>query len=252
MSKLLDNRTAIVTGASSGIGQATAMALAQLGAAVVIHARRRGRLEDLASDIAAAGGHALAVAGDAGDPTDIDTLLEKALAWDQGGNRYDIVVVNAGRGLAGSLLGSDEAQWQEVFQVNVMGTAHLMRKAGQYLAGRKCGDIVVLGSVSGYNISPFSSFYGSSKFAVGALAEGLRREICPQGVRVSLVKPGVVISEFQDVAGYTEENFGKGVAQFGKLLEPKDIAEGICWLLTLPPHVSVGEMVIRPTGQSYP
>jgi NADP-dependent 3-hydroxy acid dehydrogenase YdfG len=71
-------------------------------------------------------------------------------------------------------------------------------------------------------------------------------------VRVSLVKPGVVVSEFQAVAGYTEDNFGKTAAQFGTLLEPENIAEGICWLLTLPPHVNVGEMVIRPTGQSYP
>jgi NADP-dependent 3-hydroxy acid dehydrogenase YdfG len=252
MSRLLENKTAIVTGASSGIGQATARALAQLGAAVVIHARREDRLDALASDIAAAGGLALAVVGDASRPGDIDLLLEKTLDWDQGGNRYDIVVVNAGRGLAGSLLGSDEAQWREVFGLNVMGAAHLMRKAGQYLAGRRTGDIVVLGSVAGHNISPFSSFYGSSKFAVGALAEGLRREIGPQGVRISLVKPGVVLSEFQAVAGYTEENFGKGVAQYGRLLEPGDIAEGICWLLTLPQHVNVGEIVIRPTGQNYP
>ena len=111
---------------------------------------------------------------------------------------------------------------------------------------------MAIGSVVGRNISPFSGFYGSSKFAIGAIAEGLRREICQYGVRVSLVMPGIVLSGFQQVAGYDEENFGKGIAQFGKLLEPQAIADGIHWLLTLPPHINVNEIMIRPTGQSYP
>ncbi|HAA02289.1 MAG TPA: short-chain dehydrogenase [Syntrophobacteraceae bacterium] len=252
MNEALAGKTAIVTGASSGIGRATAMSLAQAGAAVVIHARRRDRLDQLASDIAAQGGKALAVAGDASIPADIDSLLAQVLTWDEGGGRYDIIVANAGRGLAGGILDSQELQWQELYQINVLGAAHLLRCAGQYLTQRKCGDIVVIGSVVGRNISPFSGFYGSSKFAIGAIAEGLRREICSSGVRVSVVMPGIVLSEFQDVAGYDEENFGKGIAHFGKLLEPQAIADGIQWLLTLPPHVNVNEIMIRPTGQSYP
>jgi NADP-dependent 3-hydroxy acid dehydrogenase YdfG len=250
--KPLAGKTAVITGASSGMGHATAIALARAGAAVVISARRKDRLDDLAAAIASEGGEALAVAGDAGVQEDIDLLLDRALAWDGGGRRYDIVVVNAGRGLAGGVLASDETQWQELYQVNVMGAARLMRRAGQYLAGRKGGDIVIIGSVVGRNVSPFSGFYGSSKFAVGALAEALRREICPHGVRVSLVMPGVVLSEFQQVAGYTEENFFKSIAQFGKPLEPQSIADGILWLVSLPPHVNVSEIMIRPTGQTYP
>jgi NADP-dependent 3-hydroxy acid dehydrogenase YdfG len=250
--KLILGKTAIVTGASSGIGRATALALAQEGASVVIHARRKERLDELAAEIARQGGKALVVAGDAGIASDIDTLLERTLAWKEGGNKYDIVVVNAGRGLAGGVLSSDEAQWQELYQVNVLGAAHLMRHAGQYLVQRKGGDIVAIGSVVGRNISPYSGFYGSSKFAITAIAEGLRREICAHGVRVSVVEPGIVVSEFQGVAGYNEENFGKAVAQYGKLLDPEAIAEGIRWLLTLPPHVNVNEIMIRPTGQSYP
>jgi len=91
-------------------------------------------------------------------------------------------------------------------------------------------------------------FYGSSKFAIGAIAEGLRQEVCAHGVRVSLVMPGIVKSEFQKVAGYDEENFGKELP-YGELLEPQAIAEGICWLLSQPPHVNVSEMMIRPTGK---
>jgi NADP-dependent 3-hydroxy acid dehydrogenase YdfG len=252
MDRTFSGKTALVTGASSGIGRATASSLAQSGAAVVVYARRKERLDELASEIAGKGGKALAVAGDASRPADIDSLMEQALNWGEGGRKLDIVVVNAGRGLAGGLLDSDESQWREVYEINVLGAAHLLRVAAKYLSGRKSGDIVAIGSVVGRNISPFSGFYGSSKFAVAGLVEGLRREVCSYGVRVSLVMPGVVVSGFQEVAGYTEENFGKGVAQFGKLLDPKDIAEGICWLLSLPPHVNVNEIMIRPTGQFYP
>lgn len=252
VNKLLSDKTAIVTGASSGIGRATALTLAEAGAAVVIHARRKDRLDKLASEISDLGGKALVVVGDASIQADIDLLLNRSLAWNEGGCKYDIVIVNAGRGLAGGILSSDESQWQEIFNINVLGAAHLMRQAGQYMVQQRSGDIVVIGSVVGRNISPFSGFYGSSKFAVGAIAEGLRREICSYGVRVSLVMPGIVISEFQNVAGYNEENFGKGIAHFGKLLESQAIADGIYWLLTLPPHVNVNEIMLRPTGQNYP
>jgi len=252
MNKLFSGKTAIITGASSGIGRAAALTLARSGAAVVIQARRKDRLDELASEIIANGGKALSVVGDAGVQADIDALLDCALTWNDGGCKYDIVVVNAGRGLAGGVLSSDESQWEELYQINVFGAAHLMRRAAQYLVRRQSGDIVAISSVVGRNISPFSGFYGSSKFAVSAIAEGLRREICSHGVRVSVIMPGIVISEFQGVAGYNEENFGKGVAQFGKLLEPQAIADGIHWLLTLPPHVNVNEIMIRPTGQSYP
>jgi len=252
MNKLLSGKTAIITGASSGIGAATAATLAGAGAAVVIHARRRERLDRLAAVIAAAGGKVLAVVGDAGIEGDIDMMLEQAVSWPDGGCKYDIVVVNAGRGLAGGILNSDTARWQELFQTNVLGAAYLMRQAGNYLLQRKGGDIVAIGSAVGRHVSPFSGFYGSSKFAVAALAEALRREICRYGVRVSLVMPGIVTSEFQNVAGYDEENFGRTVAEFGRLLEPQAIADGIHWLLTLPPHVNVNEIMIRPTGQSFP
>jgi NADP-dependent 3-hydroxy acid dehydrogenase YdfG len=250
--KALSGKTAIITGASSGIGAATAKTLSQSGAALVIQARRRDRLDALAAEITAQGGKVLVVTGDAGKEQDIDALLDQALNWKDGGRTYDIVVANAGRGLAGGMLTSDESQWEDVYDVNVLGAARLMRRAGRYLVQKKGGDIVVIGSAVGKNISPFSGFYGSSKFAVGAMAEALRREICSQGVRVSVVMPGIVVSEFQKVAGYDEENFYKSIAQFGKLLEPQAIADGIHWLLTLPPHINVNEIMIRPTGQTYP
>ena len=245
-------KTAIVTGASSGIGSATALTLSQAGAAVVVFARRKDRLTKLVSDIEALGGEALAMAGDASLTSDIDRLLEQTLEWKEGGQRYDIVVVNAGRGLAGGTMTSDNYQWEDVYHTNVLGAAYLMRLSAKYFIVRKKGDIVVVGSVVGRHISPFSSFYGASKFAIGAIAEGLRQEVCAHGVRVSLVMPGIVKSEFQKVAGYNEDNFYKGIAHMGKLLTPQAIANGICWLLTQPSNVNVSEMMIRPTGQNYP
>ena len=252
MIRALSGKTAVVTGASSGIGLAVALTLARAGAAVVIHARRKERLDKLAEQIEQSGGKVLVVAGNAGDRSDIDALLERALAWEDGGSKVDIVVVNAGRGLAGGVLTSDETQWQELYQTNVLGAAYLMRQAGQYMAQRKSGDIVVVSSVAGRNISPFSGFYGSSKFAVGAVAEALRQEICSKGVRVSTVLPGIVVSGFQQVAGYSQENFGKSIAHFGTLLEPQAIADGVAWLLALPSHINVSDITIRPTGQNYP
>lgn len=248
----LSGKTAIITGASSGIGRATAVALAQAGAAVAVQARRENLLNQLAEEIVSAGGKALAVPGDAANPTDIDRLLSRTLEWDDGGGQYDIVVVNAGRGVAGGILDSDESQWKDLYHINVFGAACLMRRAGRYFVKQKRGDIVAVSSVVARQISPFSGFYGSSKFALSAIAEGLRREICSHGVRLSVVMPGVVTSGFQKVAGYDPENFGKAMARFGRILVPQDIANGILWLLSLPPHVNVNEIMIRPTGQDYP
>lgn len=250
--KPLSGKTAIITGGSSGIGRATALTLAAAGAAVVIQARRKDRLESVAREIEGRAGKVLAVVGDAGEAADIDRLLDDALAWEDGGRGYDIVVVNAGRGLAGGILTSDASQWQELCRINVIGATYLMRRAGQYMVDRRSGDIVAISSVAARNLSPFGAFYSSSKIAVSAIAEALRRDVASSGVRVSTVMPGIARSEFQQVAGYNEENFGKTVAQFGKLLEPQDIAEAIRWLLTLPPHVNINEIMIRPTGQVYP
>ncbi len=246
--QIFNDKTALVTGASAGIGRAIAQDLAAHGARVVVSARRLDRLNDLVGEIEKAGGAALAVQADAGDAGQIDALLEKTLAWD---HRLAIVVVNAGRGLAGGLLSSDRNQWEAMYQVNVMGAAHLMRKAGEIFLQRGRGDIVVLGSVAGHHISPFSGFYGSSKWALAA-AEAMRREVCDKGVRVTTIKPGIVASEFQAVAGYNTENFTKWVKKFGRPLAPADVARAVSFIVSQPAHVHINELVIRPTGQDYP
>lgn len=246
----LHGKTALVTGASAGIGTALAWQLAEAGAKVVVTARRKEKLDKLVSEMTAKGYQALAVAADAGKTSDIDASFQQAVQF--AGGKLDIVIVNAGRGLAGSMTTSDQSQWDEVYQTNVLGAGHLMRIAAIHMAANGTGDIVTLGSVAGTNISPFSSFYGSTKWAIWSMSEGLRREVGPKGVRVTCVKPGIVISEFQQVAGYNEENFGKGIKKFGKLLELDDVAKATVFVLSLPQHVHINEFVIRPTGQDYP
>ena len=244
----LSGKIALVTGASAGIGKSTALALAAEGAHVVISARRAAELEKVAAEIRNKGGKAHAIMSDAAKVEDIDRLLAEC----QKIGPIDILIVNAGRGLAGGLLTSDEAQWHQMYELNVLGAAHLMRRVGQQMVARKSGDIVTLGSASGDNVSAFSGFYGSTKFAIAGMTEAFRREVCASGVRVTLVKPAIVESEFQAVAGYTADNFYKSIARFGKLLVPEDVAETIAFIVTRPAHMHINDVIIRPTGQDYP
>ena len=246
----LAGRKALVTGASAGIGRAVAADLADAGAAMVVSARREDRLEDLVAEIAAAGGTAFAVPADAAETDAVDRLWETAA--ERLGGPADLVVVNAGRGLSGGVLSSDESVWEPMFRLNVLGAMHLMRLAAEKLAGADGPrDVVVLGSVVGSNVSPFSGAYGATKFAVEAAAEGLRREVGKSGVRITTVKPGIVASEFQEVAGYGDE-FAATVEKFGSMLDPADVARCVRFAVSQPPAVHVNTLTVRPVGQDYP
>ncbi|MBY0263195.1 MAG: SDR family NAD(P)-dependent oxidoreductase, partial [Phycisphaerales bacterium] len=179
------------------------------------------------------------------------------------GAEADLVVVNAGRGLNGSVVTSDEAQWEEMVRTNLLGAARLMRAAAHAMTAdiqqRDAGDwkkrprdIVVIGSVVGRHVSPFSSMYGGTKFAVHGMAEGVRRELAGKGVRVTLIEPGFVVSEFQGVAGYTNEWFSQMRDKFGPMLEPEDVARCISFACAQPAHVHVSDILLRPTRQDYP
>lgn len=241
---------ALITGASAGIGHATALELARRGYAVTVSARREAKLEELAAEIAAAGGLAHAVAADASEPEALDRLL--ADATEHFGGVPDVVVANAGHGLAGGVLSSDRSRWEHMIRLNFFATTHLLRIAAEAMVERGRGDVVVIGSCVGVNVSPFSGMYGATKFAVGAAAEALRREVGSRGVRVTNIRPGIVASEFQDVAGYDAENFGKATEKFGEVLAPEDVARTIGFVVNQPPHVHINELTIRPVGQDYP
>jgi NADP-dependent 3-hydroxy acid dehydrogenase YdfG len=247
-------RIAIVTGTTSGIGEATARKFVAEGFGVVGNGRNAQKLARLEKEIGSA---FCSVAGNAADNTVLKQLF--GLAFERFGRAADIVVANAGRGLGGSVKDADLTQFEDLIKINVSGALALIQKAAQKMVDmqedaypQSAADIVIIGSVVGRNISPFSAVYGASKFAVHALAEGLRREVGPKGVRVSLVEPGAVLSGFQAVAGYTDEMVKSFQENFGPLLIGDDIANAIYYIVTQPPHVHISDIVVRPTRQDYP
>ncbi len=247
-------RIAIITGATSGIGEATARRFVAKGFGVVGNGRTASKLESLEKEL---GEDFLGVAGDASSPEVIESLF--VAAQKRFGADPDIVVANAGVGLGGSAKDADLTKLEKIWALNVNGALTLIQKAAQRMVPRqekcfpeKAADIVVIGSVVGKHVSPYSVVYGSTKFAVHSLAEGLRREVGPKGVRVSLVAPGIVISGFQDGAGYSDELVAKFHEQLDPILDGDDIAEAIEHLISLPPHVNVSEIVVRCTRQDYP
>lgn len=267
----LQNRIGIITGASAGIGEALAHDLARLGARLVINARR----EDKLSEIAAAypEGQIKVVPGDAGDPALSKTLMQAC--EDAFSGKPNLVVVNAGRGLRGAVTDSNTDEWEEMIRTNILGASHLMREAAEVLTGQMTDpdanpegfgqdwaslidqdgpprDIVVLGSSVGRHISPFSSMYGSTKFAINSLAEALRRQMAKFGVRVTLIEPGVVRTEFQESAGYEMDGFGAFMDRVGPVLKPEDISRTIVFAISQPPAVHINDIMIRPTRQEYP
>ena len=249
-----NSRIAIVTGATSGIGEATARKFAAAGFGVVGNGRKAAMLTAMEKEIGPA---FCGVAGDASENSVLERLF--AAAKERFGKPADIVVANAGRGLGGSVKDADLSQFDDVIRINVTGTLAILQKAAQRMVDGKpssfpkaAADIVIVGSVVGRHVSPFSAVYGATKFAVHALAEGLRREVGPKGVRVSLVEPGIVLSGFQEVARYSDEMVNGFDEKFGPLLKGEDVANAIYFVVTQPPHVHISDIVVRPTRQDYP
>lgn len=247
-------RIAIVTGASSGIGEAIVRKFITSGYGVIGNARNAEKLNTLEQEL---GGAFFGVAGDASELAIIEALF--AAAIQHFGKQADIVVANAGRGLGGSVKDADLSQFEAMLKLNVTGTLVLLQKAAQNMVEEKQSnsteqalDIVVIGSVVGRHISPFSAVYGATKFAVHSLTEGLRREVGPKGVRVSLVEPGIVISGFQDAAGYGDGLVQQFNDKWGPLLQSNDVANAVHFIVTQPAHVHISDIMIRPTKQDYP
>lgn len=248
------SRIAIVTGATSGIGEATARRFIASGYGVVGNARNAAKLRALEHEL---GATFIGIAGDAAESTLLDRLFVSAI--ERFGRAADIVVANAGRGLSGSVKDADLSQFEDMLKINLTGALALLQKAARNMVDeqrsgfpKRAADIVIIGSVVGRHISPFSAAYGATKFAVHALAEGLRREVGPKGVRVSLVEPGTVVSGFQEIAGYDDDMVQNFTDRFGPLLHGEDVANAIHYIVSQPPHVHISDIMVRPTRQDYP
>jgi NADP-dependent 3-hydroxy acid dehydrogenase YdfG len=248
----LNGTVALVTGASSGIGAATARALAAHGAAVALVARRADRLDALAGEVRAAGGTALPLAADITDERQAHEAVERAVA-ELG--RLDTLVNDAGVMLLGFVEGAPLEDWRRMVEVNLLGLTYCTHAALPHLltaaAGEPRGvaDLVNVSSAAGRGAHAGGAVYTATKHAVGAFSESLRQEVTGRQVRVSLIEPGVTETELEGhnpdyVRAVLDERYA-GIER----LRPDDVAEAIGYVVTRPPHVAVNEMLLRPTKQ---
>jgi len=244
----LDGKVAVITGASSGIGEATAEALAAEGAAVVVAARREDRLNNLVGRIEGDGGRVLPVACDVTDEEQAHALIQRAK--DELGS-VDILVNNAGVMQLSKIEKGLSDEWRTMFDVNVMGLLYVTDAAVQAMKEQGSGYVVNISSVAGRKTRPGVGVYSGTKFAVNAISEALRQELIEDNVRVTMIEPGAVETELPN--HITDEEAKEGIDalyQLDDILQAEDIANAIVYCVTQPARVSINELLIRPTQQA--
>ncbi|KOY59406.1 MULTISPECIES: SDR family NAD(P)-dependent oxidoreductase [unclassified Streptomyces] len=252
MDDVLRGTVALVTGASSGIGRAAALALAGRGATVALTARRGDRLTELAAQIEAGGGSALVLPADIADEAEAARVVERTV---NELGRLDTLVNNAGLMILGYATESATADWKRMVDINLTGLMHTTHAAVPHLVNaaadgrRQVCDIVNVSSVAGRQAAATATVYCATKFGVVAFSEALRQELARQHVRVSLVEPGAVDTELR---GHNSPEMQEALGRmFGGIerLEAQDIADAIVYIVTRPRRVAVAEMLVRPTEQ---
>jgi NADP-dependent 3-hydroxy acid dehydrogenase YdfG len=252
MSNALQGTVALVTGASSGIGAATARQLAAAGAAVTLAARRAEMLEQLATEIRGAGGRALVHETDLTDPAQATAAVD-ATVREYG--RLDVLVNNAGVMLLGPIEDAPMEEWERMVHLNLLGLLYTAHAALPHLlkaaegGPRRVSDMVNISSVAGRIARKGSGVYNLTKFGVGAFSESLRQEVTGKHVRISIVEPGAVATELTthlrpEIRSQTAQRFANM-----EILQANDIADAITYIVTRPRHVAVNELLIRPTEQ---
>jgi NADP-dependent 3-hydroxy acid dehydrogenase YdfG len=250
MEPVLKDTVALVTGASSGIGAATASVLAAQGAAVSLAARRKDRLDALAAGLREQGGTALVLECDITDQEQAAGAVARTVA-ELG--RLDTLVNNAGVMLLGPAAGAPLSEWQRMVDLNVLGLLYCAHAAVPHLlqaaqdSPRQVADMVNISSVAGRAARNGNGVYSLTKFGIGAFSESLRQELAKRYVRVSLVEPGATATE---LAGHNRPEILESIrSQLGQRMQAEDIADAIGYIVTRPRHVAVNEMLIRPTEQ---
>ena len=249
MSGALEGKVAAVTGATSGIGEATAVALAGAGARVALAGRREDRLSALAERIEGDGGRALAVPTEVGDEAQASAFVRRA--HDELGG-LNILINNAGVMLLGPVTGGDTDEWRRMINANCFGVLYCTHAALPLLGEAAGGDIVNVSSVAGRQATLGSAVYNMTKWGVNGFTEGLRQEALHAGIRVSVVEPGMVATELLDhnTNPAVLEAAEKLREQVGTPLSSDDIARVILYIVSQPEHVAVNEVLIRPTRQT--
>ena len=247
MARRLQDRIALVTGASSGIGEATAIALAEAGAKVAIAARRRDRLDELALRLRGLGAEPLVLEADL-----LDEHVAQRIVADTEARygRLDILVNNAGVMYLEPVIDADLGRWRRMLELNVLSLIASTQAALRGMRARRDGHIVNISSVAGRVANPNSAAYAATKFGVVGFSEALRREVYQDRIRVSVIEPGLVATELRDHIGDAQvKETLNAWADSIRQLQPDDIAEAILFCVTRPPHVNVNEVLIRPTDQ---
>ncbi|GAA0217256.1 SDR family NAD(P)-dependent oxidoreductase [Saccharothrix mutabilis subsp. mutabilis] len=248
MTNNLQGKVALVTGASSGIGEATAVALGRAGASVVVAARRVERLAAVEARLAEEGVKVLALELDVTDEAACRAAVERTVEVFGG---LDVLVNNAGVMLLGNVLGADTEDWRRMVSTNLLGVMYLTHAALPHLVERR-GAIVQISSTAGRGARPTAAVYAATKFGLNAFSESLRQEVAGDGVRVVVVEPGVVETELREhITDANAKNALEDRITGMRQLQADDIAAAVLYAVTQPEHVSVNEILVRPTDQLW-
>lgn len=247
MSRRLQGRVALVTGASSGIGEATALALAEEGASVAIVARRRDRLEALAAKLQALGAAPTVLVADLTSEAEAQRVVVETEARY---GRLDILVNNAGVMYLEPIIEADLGRWRRMLELNVLSLIAATQAALPGMRARHDGHIVNIASTAGRVANPNAAGYAATKFGVVAFSEALRREVYQHNIRVTVIEPGAVDTELREHIGHAQVQAATNAwAEGMRQLQGTDVADAIVFCVTRPAHVNINEVLMRPTDQ---
>ncbi len=247
MSENIEGKVVVITGASSGLGEATARLLAAQGASVVLGARRVERLRSLADEINGRGGKALAVGTDVADRDQVKRLVDAAV---QSYGRIDVMINNAGLMPQAPLERLKVDEWDRMIDVNIKGVLYGIAAALPYMQRQMAGHIINVSSVAGHKVGPGFTVYAATKHAVRALSEGLRQEVKPYNIRTTVISPGAVATELPD--SVTEPDVAERIRKFYQenAIPAESFAKAVAFAIGQPEHVDINEILFRPTRQA--
>lgn len=241
----ISGKVVVITGASSGIGLATAKLLASQGAVLSLAARRKDKLDALVAEIQEAGGQAQAFKTDVSKRSDVESLIIGTIA---AFGRIDVFFNNAGVMPLSLLESSRFEEWEQMIDINIKGVLYGIGAALPHFKAQKSGHFINVSSVAGHLVAPSSAVYSGTKFAVRAISEGLRQEVKPYNIRTTIISPGMVESELTN--GINDDYIKPMISQLSAIAIPADsIARAVAYAIDQPSDVDVNEMIIRPTAQ---
>ena len=244
----IQNKVVVITGASSGLGEATARLLSREGAIVVLGARRAERIQSLAQELNDRGGKALAVATDVTHADQVKHLVDTAV---QNYGRIDVMINNAGLMPSSPLERLKIDDWDRMIDVNIKGVLYGIAAALPYMQQQKAGHLINVSSVAGHKVRPGGAVYAATKFAVRVLSEGLRQEVKPYHIRTTVISPGALATELAN--SITEPDIAENVSKFMHeiAIPAESFARAVAFAISQPEDVDINEILFRPTRQEF-